>query len=101
MNTILLAALIVHPLAGSYTGTYRAGFLNPRPCSVVIADEGTTTVSLSNGAVLRGDTTLTGAFDVRTRAGWRWVGSFSVAAPGLVGTFKAGSVSGVMWLSLN
>lgn len=101
MNTILLAAILAHPLAGSYSGTYRAGFLNPRPCSVVIADEGTTAVSLSNGAVLRGETAPSGAFDVRTRDGWRWVGSFAVGASGLTGTFKAGSVSGVMWLSLN
>jgi hypothetical protein len=95
---LLIATILIHPFAGSYTGTYRAGFLNPKPISVTIRDEGTTTAICSQ--TLTGETTPDGAFALRSRFD-HWTGTFRWEGGVLVGTFRTANplISGVMWLN--
>jgi len=99
--TIILLLLCTNPYAGNYAGTYRAGFVNPKPITVTIQDEGTTRMTLSSGLVLRGDTLPGGAFDVRTQAGWRWQGVWQWHGDVLVGDFQTGNPlqPGRMWIT--
>lgn len=98
----MIAALLLiasNPFAGEWGGVYRAGFVNPKPIAVSIAEDGTTQMDAS-GVVRIGETDPFGNFDVRAR-GVRWVGSFRWEGETLVGTFQTEhpAVRGTMWLT--
>lgn len=96
----ILAVLALNPYAGSYSGTWRAGFLNPKPITVSVASNGWTVATTQYG-VRAGWTRSDGTFTWSQGANV-WNGTVAWQGSQLTGTFTAygGSapVSGVMWL---
>lgn len=103
MIVSLALAVLTNPFAGSYTGSYRAGFLNPKPLTVSIATDGTTHMATPY-QTLHGETDNSGNFDVKAGP-VRWIGSLHWDGPTLVGTFTAYAggrpVSGNVWATPN
>lgn len=94
-----LALLTLNPFTGAFTGEYRAGFVNPKPITVQVQDDGTTHMSTPY-QVLHGETDPSGTFSVSAR-GTRWDGSFTWSDGLLVGSFIVNGnplVRGAMWL---
>lgn len=94
---MILAALLLNPYAGTYTGQYRAGLLALKPCTVSVGVSGEMSVSIP-GDTLRGDCLPDGTFDVRSRSR-RWVGVFRWQDETLIGSFTQGGARGAMWLT--
>lgn len=102
LSTLALCALATTAIAdftGNYSGTWRAGFVNPKPMTLTIA--GTRTTGLNQYGFILGTTANDGSFNL-INAGSSWVGSFYWNGSELVGDFIVNNnplIQGHMWLT--